>query len=113
MGDVTLGKQRFELDWDTGEVIDLDPYLKRLIERLASTAKMVAQDHEAGCPWVKPCTCGAMRLALRANEILARGGMVAGSGEFDSSALLYILEGPKVGPSAELPKVTLGGVHVS
>lgn len=88
---IELGKQRLEIDWDTGEVVDLDPILQRLLERLASTARLEAGNHEAGCSWTKPCTCGAARLAQRAAYVLKRGGIMAGSGEFNSSGLLWVL----------------------
>ena len=42
MSDVKLGKQRVEIDWDTDEIVDLDPYIKRILERLDMAERKLA-----------------------------------------------------------------------
>lgn len=42
-----LGKQILEIDWDTGEVTDLEPYIRRLLQRLDAAEKIAGSYSKA------------------------------------------------------------------
>ena len=72
-----IGKQRLEIDWDTGDVTDLDPYLAHLFFRLdeaRTTAKTIP--HAGYCGALTPCSCGARPIPM------------SGSGELDKDAFM-------------------------
>lgn len=49
-----IGKQWLEIDWDTGEVVDLEPYLVRLFGRLAELEAEVARYRRVDSPIGRP-----------------------------------------------------------